>query len=109
MTKYITSYVAPKPKTLSINELAVAVLIFCATTQRELPRGVDKSLDRINPNDFKEPYKSLLEMWRRRTGNVMEEIEVIYSILLPKAIKDSRMENKDFAPKSPDIYDSLEV
>jgi hypothetical protein len=86
-----------KPPTLTKKEIAVAVLAFCATSSFVLPAGTKKILDKIDPNQFKPLYKDLLEMWQRRDSDyIMEELEVLYSIVLERTIEQQRRSNKDF-------------
>jgi hypothetical protein len=98
------------PPKLTVNEFAVAVLVFCATTDRDLPDGVDKTLDAINPDTLKTPYRELITAYQNRPSDwVLAEIEVIYLGLLEQTIREQRAANKDWTPKKGDIYDKAGI
>jgi hypothetical protein len=89
--------VAWKPAPLTKEENAIATLIFCLTTQRGLPDGISAILLSIDPTTLKEPYVSIVSMFQKSPTD-LEELEVIYTVLLESTMKAQRKANKDFAP-----------
>jgi hypothetical protein len=91
---FSTKKYSPK---LSADELAIAMLVFCCTADKRLPNGIADILDSIDPEPLKEPYKSLLLLWKDRSPDyVLDEMGILFSILLEQSIKDSRQKNKDY-------------
>ena len=86
-----------KPAPLTVFETAIATLVFCLTTQRDLPDGTKEILVAIDPAALKEPYRSIISMFQKSPTD-LEELEVIYTVLLESTMKVQRKANKDFAP-----------
>lgn len=97
---------------LSRNEAAMSDLIWCITTGRALPNETKDALKEISPEQakFPEPYNRILKMWQSGGEYNDQELEVLYSILLTRKLKETRSKNKDFEPFIPghqDAYDKI--
>jgi hypothetical protein len=112
--RFFRKHVTPTPgvtahKPLAKKEGAIADLVYCMTTGLYVPDETKEILNNMPTVLLPEPYREIVEFYQKNP-DALDEIEVLYSILLERKIKQRRMRNKDFKPKvEVDIYDKAKV
>jgi hypothetical protein len=111
MNKQFKNYSQPDfkaftPKPPTAEELTVAMAIFCVLTIRDTPPKLDAAVMKLNPDNFKQPIKHLLEMWAVKTPD-LDALNVIFISELEFELKKQRQSNKEI--KAPDAYDEAGI
>lgn len=108
----LTQYTPYVPPPMTDGELALAALVFCATAHRSLPAKISDTIDALVQEDYDSPYREMIILWQNRDSkwaDNLDEMEVLFSVILERTIKLKRQANADFVPTtSPeDIYDRI--
>jgi hypothetical protein len=90
------------------NDMAVAVFCYCAVTGKDMPNGLMETVEKINPQTLKEPYKTLLSGIKNSHYNDMDVIKVTFSSLLQTSLKEERKKNIDHVVVKTDWYENID-